>query len=102
MPRMDGTGPQGRGAKTGRGMGICNESKEETTARGLGLGLGLRCRRGYGRGFGRGYGRGYRRDFSDNIISNRDQKDLLIEEKAILEDRLNLVKDELDSLDSDK
>ena len=24
MPRLDGTGPQGLGTKTGRGMGRCN------------------------------------------------------------------------------
>ncbi len=29
MPRLDGTGPEGRGPKTGRGMGDC-DSDEDT------------------------------------------------------------------------
>ena len=40
MPGFNGTGPQGQGPMTGRGLGPC--------------GGGM----GYGRGFGRGYGRG--------------------------------------------
>lgn len=48
MPNMDGTGPQGMGPMTGRGMGPC----------GQGGGQGFRgMRRGAGRGFGRGMGR---------------------------------------------
>jgi hypothetical protein len=39
MPAQDGTGPNGQGPMTGRGLGPC--------------GRGLQ--RGYGRGFGRGY-----------------------------------------------
>ena len=27
MPRFDGTGPQGKGPKTGRGMGKCQDKK---------------------------------------------------------------------------
>ena len=38
MPRQDGTGPMGQGAKTGRGLGPC--------------GTGLAWGRGMGRGFG--------------------------------------------------
>lgn len=44
MPNFDGTGPQGRGPKTGRGFGPC------------GLGLGWRRRFGSGRGIGRYFG----------------------------------------------
>ena len=35
MPKLDGTGPQGQGPMTGRGMGNCS---------GPGRGLGGRCR----------------------------------------------------------
>ena len=44
MPKMDGTGPQGQGAMTGRGFGPC------------GSGFFRGCCRGLGRGFGRGLG----------------------------------------------
>ena len=27
MPRLDGTGPEGKGSMTGRGLGNCNTSK---------------------------------------------------------------------------
>ena len=39
MPKYDGTGPQGQGAMTGRGMGPCGGGM----ARGLGRGRGF-CR----------------------------------------------------------
>ena len=54
MPRMDGTGPNGNGPKTGRGLGQCGIEKEKYTDmspysnRNLG---------GGGQGFRRGFGR---------------------------------------------
>lgn len=30
MPRLDGTGPEGKGPKTGRGIGNCNPNQEDT------------------------------------------------------------------------
>lgn len=53
MPNKDGTGPEGKGPKTGRGLGKCaptGDTKEETMP---GRGFG----RGQGRGMGRGFGR---------------------------------------------
>lgn len=50
MPQQDGTGPNGQGARTGRGMGNCNRQ----SGRGQGRGLG----RGQGRGMGRRSGLG--------------------------------------------
>jgi len=49
MPGGDRTGPEGKGPRTGRGMGPCGS--------GSGRGRG----RGAGRGTGRGLGLGYRR-----------------------------------------
>ena len=46
MPGMDGTGPDGRGPMTGRGMGPCG--------RGYGRGFGCGFRRGRGIGGGNG------------------------------------------------
>jgi hypothetical protein len=65
MPRGDGTGPQGAGPRTGRGLGPGGTRTEETQGNGqdeglfqrLGRGLGL-GRSGQGRGMGRGQGRG--------------------------------------------
>lgn len=47
MPFKDGTGPQGQGPRTGRGMGNCGG--QNTAGRPFGMGQG---RRGGGRGLG--------------------------------------------------
>ena len=75
MPRFDGTGPNGQGPMTGRGMGQCNnahpadnentinEANHPTTQplnQGFGRGYGRQA--GFGRGMGRrggGFGRGF-------------------------------------------
>ncbi len=56
MPRLDGTGPTGAGAMTGRGQGNCRSTKfaKYGVGLGLGLGLGLAARRGFRGGFKRG------------------------------------------------
>ncbi len=41
MPNYDGTGPSGKGAKTGRGMGPCGKGQKKGTGAGQGLGRGL-------------------------------------------------------------
>jgi len=63
MPLGDGTGPMGKGPRTGRGLGSCppGESAFGKTQPGnpvLGVGRGLG--RGLGAGRGRGIGRGWR------------------------------------------
>ncbi len=67
MPQGDGTGPQGQGPKTGRGLGKCSP-KDGTPApqdqggrvsgRGQGRGLGKGAGRSQGKGRGTGQGRG--------------------------------------------
>jgi len=64
MPRFDGTGPNGQGPITGRGMGKCNTTKEENGMNpsfgfGRGCGRGMGMGRGRGRRGGMGQGRGY-------------------------------------------
>jgi hypothetical protein len=45
MPNKDGTGPEGKGPMTGRGLGRCNNDKENNNSkRGQGRGLGMRRR----------------------------------------------------------
>lgn len=48
MPAFNGTGPQGQGPMTGRGMGRCGK--------GLGMKMGFGRCRGFGRGLGRYFG----------------------------------------------
>jgi len=58
MPNRDGTGPEGQGPLTGRGLGPC--------------GLGLR--RGFGRGFARGFGWRYAEPIT---LTKEEQKKIL-------------------------
>ena len=51
MPYLDGTGPQGAGPMTGRGLGRC-----------AGNGAGLAQGRGFGYGRGYGFGRRFGRN----------------------------------------
>lgn len=93
MPRRDGTGPMGAGSITGRGLGLCTGANVVKYGAGLGmglLGLGLTCRRGFGRGFGRG--------FADNKTSSKSQKELLGEQKTMLQDRLKVIYKQLENL----
>lgn len=53
MPNRDGTGPNGRGPLTGRGLGPCARGNR-------GRGNGVNQGRGQGRGFGQGRGTGRR------------------------------------------
>ncbi|MCD6487055.1 MAG: DUF5320 domain-containing protein [Syntrophobacterales bacterium] len=64
MPRGDGTGPQGQGSKTGRGLGPCGSGTEEVVNSGEKMGFFQRLGRGLGfgqSGQGRGTGRGRNR-----------------------------------------
>jgi len=74
MPNFDGTGPQGIGAMTGRGLGPC----------------GGGMRRGCGRGFGRGFG--FRRGFTTPVTLTKE------EEKKILEADLKDLEVEKDAI----
>lgn len=62
MPRGDGTGPNGMGSMTGRGLGYCAGYSTPGFTKGFGMGLGrggggIRMGRAWG-GPGRGMGRG--------------------------------------------
>jgi hypothetical protein len=68
MPYGDGTGPEGQGSLTGRGMGFCaGNARPGSYEPRFGLGIGRRFGRGRGGGFGRfprfwGYNPLYRAD----------------------------------------
>lgn len=82
MPRFNGMGPCGMGARTGKGMGPCGRGN---------YGKGAYGRRGYGAGYGRGF----------YPISLEEEKDLLREEKAYLENRIKELGQILDELDEE-
>jgi len=50
---MDGTGPERRGAQTGRGLGKCSNVPKEEAIEKLGKGMGLRRKSGGGQGQGK-------------------------------------------------
>ena len=52
MPRLNGTGPEGKGPKTGRKLGRCKEPEDLTGKNKLGTGLGKRRKSGGGKGRG--------------------------------------------------
>lgn len=86
MPRRDGTGPDGNGPRTGRGMGSCNSTKDAAV-------------NGRGRaGLRKGCRRGCRWNNVDDVVSTEEQKDILMQQKTILENKLNLINDQLNNL----
>ena len=100
LPRLDGTGPMGMGAMTGRGAGFCNAVvNSEISNQPIYFG-----------GYGFGYGRGFRREFcvkgapsyfKNNFPRNSvemDEKTLLSNQETLLENQLKQVKDRLSRL----
>jgi len=51
MPKLNGTGPEGKGSGSGRKLGECNKSDEEKLQK-LGKGMGKRRKSGGGKGKG--------------------------------------------------
>lgn len=50
---MNGTGPEGKGSKTGRGLGFCHEQPIEDALAKLGKGMGKKRKEGGGKGRGK-------------------------------------------------
>ncbi|PID52119.1 MAG: hypothetical protein CR972_03785 [Candidatus Moraniibacteriota bacterium] len=55
MPQKDGTGPQGKGPRTGRAMGTCSSKKENVQKQNEQPSQSPRDGRGAGKGCSRGY-----------------------------------------------
>ncbi|SHJ01404.1 hypothetical protein SAMN02745751_01546 [Dethiosulfatibacter aminovorans DSM 17477] len=92
MPYRDGTGPEGLGPSTGRGLGNCTSKEGISTPSGYYGGYGL-GRRGCGRGLGRGMGRGYRPGIGRRYYQPVDRQAILKEEKEMLKRRLAEIED---------
>jgi hypothetical protein len=82
----------GAGSMIGRGLGFCTGANAVKYRAGLGMGLGLgfACRRGFGRSFGRA--------FAINQTSSKTKKELLQEQKTMLQDRLEVIDKQLENL----
>lgn len=52
MPKLDGTGPEGKGSGTGRKLGKCSNKSDEEKLKELGKGMGLKRKSGGGKGKG--------------------------------------------------
>ena len=52
MPNLNGTGPAGKGAGTGRKLGKCSEETAEEKLQKLGKGMGAKRKAGGGKGKG--------------------------------------------------
>ena len=90
MPGRDRTGPMGAGTMTGKGMGLCASGVPGCGA-GRGMGQGWRRGFGCGRGFGRQSG-------PKNLADDVSRKVLLAEQKRTLENRLEMVNKQLETL----
>lgn len=53
MPKLNGTGPEGKGPKTGRALGECADKPFDELLNKLGTGLGKRRKSGGGEGLGK-------------------------------------------------
>lgn len=53
MPKLDGTGPEKKGAGTGRRLGECSDSSDDDNLQKLGKGMGQSRKSEYGKGKGK-------------------------------------------------
>lgn len=102
MPRFDGTGPQGMGSMTGRGLGNCTGTVDINSnyfgaGRGIIRGIGRGFRKGVGMCIGRsGYGF---RNGGYNNIPEINEKDYLDQRKKELEQELAEIQRKMENKD---
>jgi len=53
MPQLDGTGPEKKGARSGRGLGRCKSNEKSNDQTRLGTGMALKRKSGGGKGKGK-------------------------------------------------
>lgn len=95
MPRGDGTGPQGQGPMTGRGMGYCAGYPAPGF---MNPGIG-------GRGRGMGRGMGWRRNAPPMYFSPmtpKEEKSMLSQEVKALEEQMKAIQQRLSELKDQK
>lgn len=87
MPRRDGTGPMGMGARTGRGSGNCPSDIRRSLGVTLGIGLGMGLKRGL-------------RIFWKANQSTGDELKELKTQAEVLEQSLSKVKERINELEN--
>jgi len=92
MPAMNGTGPQGAGSLTGRGLGYCNKSDATAPFWGRGGGNGMNRRNNFSRGFRQ---RGF---YTAPEVTPEQQKDMLKQQKAFFENELSNIDKQIENL----
>lgn len=116
MPGRNGTGPMGRGAVTGRGMGNCLKAESGMARLGRrAMGRGFWCSRtganaarygaglvgrgmGMAMGLGRGLGRGLGWNFEVPRPDPQIEKETLQNQKNLLEEQLQYINRQLEQL----
>jgi len=53
MPQLNGTGPEKKGSRSGRGLGLCKTPDDSKDLTRLGKGMGLKRKSGGGKGKGK-------------------------------------------------
>jgi len=101
MPRGDGTGPNGMGPMTGRGMGYC-----------AGFNVPGFMNPNFGRGLGRGRGFAWRartiqptmpiQQVQPQVITEKQEKQYLEQELDVLKQEMKEIEERLKSLSSSK
>jgi len=93
MPGRDGSGPMGQGSRSGRGLGICTGINADRYGAGFGRGVG----RFFGIGFFCRKGSNFRRNMNIAPISKQKTKEILTEQKEILQKELDLINQQLET-----
>lgn len=88
MANFDGTGPQGAGPRTGKGMGNCTGGANRAYG----------CPRGRGGRGARGMGRGYRAYQGTQVITEKEEKEMLQDDAKYLEEELKAIKERLSEI----
>ena len=78
MPYQNGTGPQGNGPATGRGMGNCSNRGSNCQRRGLGRGVGC--------------------NYQSSTPTKDEEKEILESDKKYLEKELEAISERLNDL----
>ncbi len=106
MPNGNGTGPNGLGQMTGRGLGFCADNSVSGSANSVG-GRGMGMGRGQGRGVGRGcgFGRGFGRQGavmtpSMPTITDEQQLQNLKQQAELIQNNLSQISEQIEKLES--
>lgn len=94
MPGRDGTGTAGQGPMSGRGFGVCKGANVSGYGARLGKGIG----KGLGIGLVLGAGYGCRRGFRRFFTGGSSDKELLKEQKELLQGKIELIDKQLENL----